>query len=80
MNTKFVGVKEFRQNISDYAKQARNEDIRFIIVNRNKPLFEIKSFAEDQTLDTIFAEVKKAEKDISTGKYYSQEELLAELA
>lgn len=47
MNTKFVGIKDFRQNISEYAKRAQKGDSRFVIMNRNKPLFEIKPFAED---------------------------------
>jgi len=80
MNTKFIGVKEFRQNISDYAKEARRADMRLIIVNRNKPLFELKPFAADQTLDSLFTELTKAEKDIKAGKFITQEAMLAELA
>lgn len=79
MNTKFIGVKDFRQNISDYAKRARKGDARYIIMNRNKPLFEIKAFAEDEYLDSFVADVLKAEADVVRGHYHAQEEVLKEL-
>jgi len=80
MNTKFVGIKDFRQNISEYAKKARSSNERYIIVNRNKPLFELKPFEESSSLDQLFADVIRAEKDIAQGKFYTEEEVLKELA
>ena len=79
MNTKFIGIKEFRQNISDYAKKARGLQTRFVVMSRNKPLFELKPFEKDETLDSLFAEVKKAEQDIKAGHFYTHEEILKEL-
>ncbi len=80
MNTKFVGIKEFRQKISEYARQARIQKTRFVIVNHNKPLFELLPFAEGKTIESLFNEVLQAKKDISEGRVYSQDEILAELA
>ena len=79
MDTKFIGVKDFRQNISEYAKKARNAQTRFVIVNRNKPLFELKPFAKDESLDSLFSDIVKAERDIELGKIYSHEEILKDL-
>ena len=79
MNTKFIGIKDFRQNISDYAKRARKESVRFVIMNRNKPLFELKPFAEDTTLDSFVSEVLTAEKDVAKGNFHTQEEIMKEL-
>ena len=79
MNTKFIGVKDFRQNISDYAKRARSSNIRFIVMNRNKPLFEIKAFAEDAYLDSFVADVLRAEADVARGNYHTHKEVLKEL-
>ncbi len=79
MNIKFVGVKDFRQNMSDYAKRARNSGTRFIVMNRNKPLFEIKPFAEDVYLDSFVADVLKAEADVARGNYHTHEDVLREL-
>ncbi|QQR65352.1 hypothetical protein IPH92_02100 [Candidatus Kaiserbacteria bacterium] len=76
MNTKFIGVKDFRQNISDYAKRAQKSDTRYIVMNRNKPLFEIKAFAEDEYLDSFVADIAKAEADVARGNYHTHEEVM----
>ncbi|MBY0310186.1 hypothetical protein K2Q16_03525 [Patescibacteria group bacterium] len=79
MNTKFIGVKDFRQNISDYAKRARKSDVRYIVMNRNKPLFEIKAFVDDEYLDTFVADVVKAEANVVRGNFHTQEEVFKKL-
>lgn len=78
MNTKFVGIKEFRQNISEYAKKAGST--RFIIVNHKKPLFEIKAFEKNETLDSLFASIIQAKEDVSRGRVYTQEQMLEMLS
>jgi prevent-host-death family protein len=80
INTKFIGVKDFRTNISDYVKRARKTNVRFVVVSHNKPLFEVTPFAEDETLDTLFADILAAQRDVKEGRVYTQEEILAELA
>ena len=80
MTTKFIGIKEFRQNISDFTQKAQKSDVRYIIMNRNKPLFELKPFKKDQELENIFADIVKAKEDIKKGKVYSQDDILAEFA
>jgi len=79
MNTKFIGIKDFRQNISDYAKRAQKGDYRFVIMNRNKPLFEIKPFADDVYLDSFVASVLEAEADVAKGNYHTEAEVMKEL-
>jgi antitoxin (DNA-binding transcriptional repressor) of toxin-antitoxin stability system len=79
MNTKFVGIKDFRQNISDYARRARKGDARFVIMNRNKPLFEIKPFAEDVYLDSFVASVLQAEAGVTKGNFRTEDEVMKEL-
>ncbi len=79
MNTKFVGVKDFRQDISGYAKLARESTSRFIVMNRNKPLFELKPFAEDVYLDSFVGSVLAAEADVAAGNYHTQAEVMKEL-
>lgn len=79
MNTKFIGVKDFRQNISDYAKRAQSSRTRFIVMNRNKPLFEIKPFAEDEYLDSFVSSMIEAEADVVAGRVISHEHLVKKL-
>ena len=66
-STKFVGIKEFRQHIAEYAKTAREKKQRIVVMNRNKPLFEIKPFADDVYLDSFVASILEAEADLADG-------------
>jgi len=79
MNTKFVGIKDFRQNIAKYAEQARDGKARLVVMNRTKPLFEIKPFTDDVYLDEFVADIKQAEADVAAGRVYTQEEVRKEL-
>jgi hypothetical protein len=79
MNTKFIGIKEFRQNIAKYATKAQGARTRFIVVNHNRPMFEVTPFAPNTTLDSLFSDILAAKKDIATGKVFTQDEILAEL-
>ena len=80
MITKLIGIKEFRQNISDFTQKAQKGNGRYIIMNRNKPLFELKPFKDDQDLENIFADIIVAKEDIKKGRVYSQDDILAEFA
>ncbi len=77
MNTKFVGVKDFRQNMAAYAKKAQKKDTRYVVVNRDKPLFVIEPFDEDATLESFYNDIQKARADVEAGRVYSQKEILA---
>jgi PHD/YefM family antitoxin component YafN of YafNO toxin-antitoxin module len=75
MNTKFIGIKDFRQNIAEYAKKAQSRKTRFVVMNRNRPLFEISPFAEEESLDSLYETVTKARAEAATGKVYSHKEV-----
>ena len=79
MNTKFVGIKDFRQNIAKYAQKAQSGEARFVVMNRTKPLFEIKPFASDIYLDEFVASLAQAEADVAAGRVYTQEQVRKEL-
>ena len=80
MTTKIIGIKDFRTNISNYVKKARLGNVRYIVMNRNKPLFEIKPFSENEELENIFSDILKAKNDIKKGRLYSQDNILKEFA
>jgi hypothetical protein len=79
MNTKLIGIKDFRQNITSYAKRAQKGDVRFVVMNRNSPLFEVKPFVADEYLDSFVASVLAAEAQVKKGKCHTHEEVLEEL-
>ena len=76
MNTKFIGVKEFRQNMADYAKKARANKTRYVVMKRDKPLFAITPFEEEESYDSLYEDVMKAKADAAAGKVYTQEEVM----
>lgn len=78
MTTKFVSIKEFRQNIATYANLARDNanTERIIVMNRNTPIFELKPFAQDTTLEKLVGDIQNARDDITHGRVYSHEEVL----
>jgi len=80
MNTKFIGMKDFRQNISGYAKQARAGSTRFIIMNRNQPLFELAPFSDNEGLDSLIADIAAARADAAAGRTHTHAEIMAEFA
>lgn len=79
MNTKFIGVKDFRQNMATYAKKAQSKTTRYIVVNRAVPLFEIAPFDEDSTLDSVFDKVMAAKAEVAAGKALTHAQMKAGL-
>ena len=79
MVTKFIGVKDFRQNMSEYAKKAQTNKVRLVVMNRNKPLFEITPFSEDDSYDSLYAQVEKSRKEVAVGKFYTSAEVAKSL-
>lgn len=80
MNTKLIGIRDFRQNISDYADKARQGNSRFIVMNRNSPLFEIKPYSKNADISDIFNDIQTARDDIKKGRLYSQDEIIKKFA
>ena len=76
MTTKFIGVKEFRAGIATIAKKARKDNVRYIVMNRNKPLFEVKPFAEDEYLDSFVESMLESYSDIKASRTISHNELM----
>ena len=79
MTTKFIGMKDFRQHIAGYTKDARVHNIRFIILKKNVPVFEVKPIDEKEfTLEKLAEEIKTAREEVKKGKVYSQQEIMEE--
>ena len=79
MITKFVGMKDFRQNMSNYTAQANSKKIRFIVLKKNVPVLEINPIDEkDYAYSKLSKELEESEKQIEEGKIYTQEEVMME--
>lgn len=76
MNTKLIGLKEFRLNLADYTKQVESGKVRLIVLKKNKPVLEINPITtKEYTLENLRKETAKAREQ----EVYTAEEVEKEL-
>ncbi len=80
MTTKIIGIREFRQNMATLYKKAQKNNLRYIVLNRNKPMFKVEPLSEKETvLEKLTADIAEAREDIKKGRVYHFEEVCKEL-
>ena len=73
MTTKFIGIKEFRQDMAGIAALARKRNERLIILRKNKPVFELRPLDSDEALLESFGRtIGEARADAKAGRVHSQ--------
>ena len=78
--TKFIGMKEFRQNLAHYSKTSTKKNTRYIVLRKNIPVFEILPIDEKEYLSRkLEQELEEAMEDVRKGNIYTQEQILREL-
>ncbi len=78
MTTKFVGVKEFRQNIAKYAKVSKRNKQRLVILNRNIPILEVRPISNEENFTIEFEKkIKQGLADTKAGRIHSHKEVMA---
>jgi len=76
MKTKLVGLKELRLNLSALTKEIEEGKIRIIVLNKNKPVFEIYPIKTDIfDIGELKNEVKEARKQFKKGDVYAEDEV-----
>ena len=75
MNTKLIGIRDFRQNISEYAKKAQKNKSRYIITSHNIPLFEIVPFNNANALE-VYKEVLEGLEDVKNNRTIPQKDVV----
>ncbi|MBU2509387.1 type II toxin-antitoxin system Phd/YefM family antitoxin [Patescibacteria group bacterium] len=76
MTTRFVGVKELRQNMAKLTKRAKEKNERLIILRKNEPIFELRPLSKtDAKLEKLMLDIKEAQEDIKAGRLYTIEEV-----
>lgn len=89
--TKLIGLKQLQQNTKEIRKQVAL-GMRYIVVYRSKPIFEIKPIEDDVDFSSalkstnlykndFIARMEEAESDLKTGhiKEYSESDFLKSL-
>ena len=77
---KIVGLKDFRQNLSLYTKNAQEQNIRYVVLRKNVPVLEVRPLDEKKfAIESLSQELAEARDQIANNQYYTHEEVLSEL-
>ncbi len=80
MVTRFVGVKELRQNMAKVSEQMLKRGERVIVLRKNKPIFELRPLKDDEALVESFRrDIEEARADVRAGKVHTQAQVRKKL-
>jgi antitoxin (DNA-binding transcriptional repressor) of toxin-antitoxin stability system len=80
MVTKLIGVKEFRQNMAKYSAKAKRHGWRYVVLNRNVPIFEVKPLSKKEAImERLAADIAEARQQVRDGKVMPLEDALRSL-
>jgi PHD/YefM family antitoxin component YafN of YafNO toxin-antitoxin module len=80
MKTEFIGLKEFKQNITKYQALTAEGKVRLIVLKKNVPIMEVKMIdPEDYIYLNMKEEIEKSAKQIKNGEFFTHEEVLSML-
>lgn len=80
MITKIVGIKQFRENVTSFWREARLKNIRYIVMHHSKPILEVNPIDEDELiLESVAKEVAIARTQAKKGKTYTHSQVYKKL-
>lgn len=80
METKLIGIKQFRKDVTTLWKEAQKKNIRYIVMYHAVPIFEVNPISQKEAiLEELAKDVAQGREDIAHGRVYTQEEVYAEL-
>lgn len=80
MAIKLIGMKQFRQNLAFYTKEAQKKGTCFIVLKKNVPVIKIEPVDEKEfALEKLKEEIREAEEQVKRGEVYTHEEVLEKL-
>jgi hypothetical protein len=76
MTTSFIGLKELRQTLAAVADAAHKRKHRYIVMRKNKPVFELRPLsAKEATFEALAKDLEEAEDDVRAGRVHTPEEV-----
>lgn len=76
MITRFVGIKEFRQNMATISEEAHKRKQRLIIMRKNKAIFELRPLSHKASvMENLLAALAEADADIKAGRVYTADQV-----
>ncbi len=76
MTTRFIGLKELRQNMAKITGEASRKRQRVIVLKKNAPLFELRPLiGEELELAAFDRDIETARQSVRQGKVYSTKQM-----
>lgn len=79
MTTQIIGVREFRNNLSQLFVAAQKKHLRYVVTNNNRPMFEVLPLDQKKVRLSLAEATKEARADIKAGRVYSWASVKKEL-
>lgn len=80
MKTRFIGMRELRQNLSRLADYALKKNIHFVVLRHAVPVFHITPVtSKELELEELARDVAEGREAYKQGEYSTQEEMEKEL-
>lgn len=80
MTTKLIGIKDFRNNITNIWKESKEKNIRYIVMYHSSPILEVNPINEDKLiLENLMKDVEEARKQVEMGEIYTEDEVYKKL-
>lgn len=78
--TQLIGLKEFRQDITNLWKTARQTNTKYIVMFHSQPVLEVNPISEkEELLDKLKRDITTARAQVKAGQVYSQAEVFKSL-
>jgi antitoxin (DNA-binding transcriptional repressor) of toxin-antitoxin stability system len=73
MTTRFIGVKELRQNMAKVSISAQKKQERVIVLRKNKPIFELRPLStKDTFIESFRRDIEEGQADARAGRTHTQ--------
>ncbi len=80
MQTKLIGVREFRQNMATLYEEAKKNNLRYVVLNHNQPIFKVEPLnEEDVIIEKLAIDIEEAREDVRRSRVSSLEEVCERL-
>ena len=74
--TKFIGMKELRQNMAKISKEAERKNQQLIVMRKNRPIFKLVPLDDEGVYKEAFVrELEEAVQEVKKGSTYTQKEV-----
>ncbi len=76
MTTRTVSIRNFRENMTKFLKEAQEKNVHFVIMRHSEPVAHVTPAARKNSLESLAKDVATARKAIKEGRLYTPKQVL----